>query len=122
MSKLALEIAHQMDAVAISPEHDFRDMEELVRAAKEFDLHLVYGLNCFYPYLLRELKGTHTIVGGGLVSASSGFESDRAEALPRKALPGDGLRRNRHVPQPALSPLGGWRIGRSRSSSGCAKR
>ena len=75
MSKLALEIAHQMDAVAISPEHDFRDMEELVRAAKEFDLHLVYGLNCFYPYLLRELKGTHTIVGGGLVSASSGFES-----------------------------------------------
>lgn len=75
MSKLALEIAHMIDAVAIGSGHNMEDMEDLVRVAKKYDLHLVYGLNCFYPYLLKELGGSGTIVGGGLCSASTGFES-----------------------------------------------
>ena len=68
-------VAHSLDAVAIGPKHNFSDMQKLVAAAKEYDWHLIYGLNCFYDYLLEELKGTNTIVGGGLCSASTGFES-----------------------------------------------
>lgn len=75
MNDIAVDIAHRMDAVAISPEHNFRDMQELVTVAKKYDLHLVYGLNCFYPYLLENLKGSNTIVGGGIASASTGYES-----------------------------------------------
>ena len=40
MSKLALEIAHMIDAVAIGSGHNMEDMEDLVRVAKKYDLHL----------------------------------------------------------------------------------
>lgn len=75
MTEEALCIAHAMDAVAISPKHGFEDMKKLAEAAKRFEWHLVYGLNCYYDYLLSQLKGSKTIVGGGIASASTGFES-----------------------------------------------
>lgn len=84
MNSLALEIAHIIDAVAISPQHTFHDMEELVAASKKYDIHLVYGLNCFYPYLLKELKGSHTIVGGGIASSSAGYESTEVKLFMAK--------------------------------------
>ena len=75
MTAEALKIAHAMDAVAIGPKHGKEDMKKLVQAAKDYEIHLIYGLNCYYDYLLQELKDSKTIVGGGLCSPSTGFES-----------------------------------------------
>ena len=52
MTDEAIRVAHMMDAVAIGPKHGFEDMKRLVQAAKTYDWHLVYGLNCYYDYLL----------------------------------------------------------------------
>ncbi len=85
MKRTAAEIAHILDAVAIGKEHNFKDMELLVAAAKKYDFHLIYGLNCFYPYLLKELKGSATIVGGGIASVSTGFEPTEQKVFAAKA-------------------------------------
>lgn len=84
MTEEALRIAHQMDAVAIGPKHGFADMERLAQTAKKFEWHLVFGLNCYYDYLIRELKDSKTIVGGGLCSASTGFESTQQKVFLSK--------------------------------------
>lgn len=84
MTDEAIRVAHMMDAVAIGPKHGFEDMKRLVQAAKRYDWHLVYGLNCYYDYLLYELKDTNTVVGGGICSASTGFESTEQKVFLAK--------------------------------------
>lgn len=84
MSAERMRIAKMLDAVAISPGHDFRDMQELARIAKKYQIHLVYGLSCFCPYLLEELKGTGTVVGGGIFSANTGFEDTEQKIFMAK--------------------------------------
>ena len=75
MTEMGWELSRNLDAVAIGPNHGFADMKKLVQAAIKYEWKLIYGLNCYYDYLLSELKGTNTIIGGGLCSASTGFES-----------------------------------------------
>lgn len=78
------QLADKIDAVAIGTTHNFADMQALADAAKRFDLHLVYGLNCFYPYLLQQLKGCHTIVGGGIGSSGTGAEGTEVKLYQAK--------------------------------------
>ena len=84
MNSESLRIAAMMDAVAIGPEHNFKDMQDLVRVAKEYNIHLIYGLSCFCGYMLKELKGTGTIVGGGIFSAHTGFEDTEQKLFMAK--------------------------------------
>lgn len=79
MKKLTAEVfGHMVDGACIGADMSFSSQRDLVEAAKEFGFKQVYGFASYYDYLLKELKGTATGVGGG-VGSSLGAGTERTE-------------------------------------------
>lgn len=81
MTQKAYELARMLDSVRINPRDTFEDMKQLVADAKKYDYWLVYGLSCYNEYLIQELKGTKTLVGGAVGCASSAGEESTEEKV-----------------------------------------
>jgi len=81
LSQKAYELVRMTDCVAIKPNQTFEDIKKLVAYAKEYDFFLVYGLQCYNEYMLRELKGSNTLVGGAIGCASSAGEECLEEKI-----------------------------------------
>lgn len=69
MELTAENFARMVDAAAINPTLSFSSQLDLVEAAKKYGYKQVYGLASYYPFLLENLKGTATGVGGGVGSS-----------------------------------------------------
>ena len=79
MKKLTAEVfGHMIDGASITATQSFTDQEDLVEAAKKYGFKQVYGFASYYDYLLKELKGRVTGVGGG-VGSSLGAGTERTE-------------------------------------------
>lgn len=79
MGKLTAEIfGHMVDGACISANMSFSSQRDLAEAAKLYGFKQVYGFASYYDYLLKELKGTVTGVGGG-VGSSLGAGTERTE-------------------------------------------
>lgn len=79
MKKLSAEVfGHMIDGACISADMSFSSQRDLVEAAKTYGFKQVYGFASYYDYLLKELKGTVTGVGGG-VGSSLGAGTERTE-------------------------------------------
>lgn len=78
MKLTAEQFGHMVDGACISPEMSFSSQRDLVEAAKKFGYRQVYGFASYYDYLLEELQGTMTGVGGG-VGSSLGAGTERTE-------------------------------------------
>lgn len=68
--------AGMLDAVAIAADQTFEHQKELAEASKKFGFYLIFGQASFYPYLIEQLKGYKTLVGGGV---GSGNGTERTE-------------------------------------------
>lgn len=66
MTEKALEFARMVDSVVINPRNTFEDVKYLVECAKKYHYYLVYGISCFNEYMIEQLKGTDTMVGGAV--------------------------------------------------------
>jgi len=66
---LAEKFASMVDAAAISGDMTFDSQKALAEYARKYGFAQVFGQACFYPYLLEQLKGTRTGVGGGVGSS-----------------------------------------------------
>ncbi len=69
MTEKALAFARMVDSVAINPRDTFDDIKKLVEDAKKYHYHLIYGLSCYNEYMIEQLKGTDTLVGGAIGEA-----------------------------------------------------
>lgn len=79
MKKLTAEVfGHMIDGACISADMSFSSQRDLAEAAKAYGFKQVYGFASYYDYLLKELKGTVTGVGGG-VGSSLGAGTERTE-------------------------------------------
>lgn len=79
MKKLTAEtFAHMVDGACIAAAMSFSSQRDLAEAAKKYGFAQVYGFASYYDYLLEELKGTSTGVGGG-VGSSLGAGTERTE-------------------------------------------
>lgn len=79
MKKLTAEtFAHMVDGACISATMSFSSQRDLAEAAKKYGFAQVYGFASYYDYLLQELAGTSTGVGGG-VGSSLGAGTERTE-------------------------------------------
>lgn len=78
MKLTAEQFGHMIDGACISPEMSFSSQRDLAEAAKRYGFKQVYGFASYYGYLLEELKGTVTGVGGG-VGSSLGAGTERTE-------------------------------------------
>lgn len=78
MKLTAEQFGHMIDGACISPEMSFTSQRDLAEAAKKYGFKQVYGFASYYDYLLGELKGTVTGVGGG-VGSSLGAGTERTE-------------------------------------------
>ncbi|MBQ9942280.1 MAG: deoxyribose-phosphate aldolase [Christensenellaceae bacterium] len=81
MSEKAYELVRMTDSVAIGQRHTFADIQDLIACAKKYDFYLVYGLQCYNEYIVKELKGTNTKVGGAVGAASSFGEESLEEKI-----------------------------------------
>ncbi len=84
MNNKAREIADHLEVVAISHRHSFADMPKLVDACKKYDFKIAYGLKCFYPYLIEQLKGAKTMVGGSMVLFGTGVDPTEVKIFSGK--------------------------------------
>lgn len=78
MKLTAEQFGHMIDGACISPDMSFSSQRDLAEAAKKYGFKQVYGFASYYGYLLEELKGTVTGVGGG-VGSSLGAGTERTE-------------------------------------------
>ena len=79
MKKLTAEtFAHMVDGACIAATMSFSSQRDLAEAAKKYGFAQVYGFASYYDYLLKELAGTSTGVGGG-VGSSLGEWTERTE-------------------------------------------
>lgn len=79
MKKLTAEtFAHMVDGACIAATMSFSSQRDLAEAAKKYGFAQVYGFASYYDYLLKELAGTSTGVGGG-VGSSLGAGTERTE-------------------------------------------
>lgn len=78
MPLTAKQFARMCDAVAISGNQTFDSQRELAEYAKKYDFYLIFGQASAYPYLIDSLKGSNTLVGGG-VGWGTGNGTDQTE-------------------------------------------
>lgn len=78
MKLTAEQFGHMIDGACIAADMSFSSQRDLVEAAKKYGYKQVYGFACYYDYLLKELNGTVTGVGGG-VGSSLGAGTERTE-------------------------------------------
>lgn len=79
MNKLTAQtFAHMVDGACIAATMSFSSQRDLAEAAKKYGFAQVYGFASYYDFLLKELKGTSTGVGGG-VGSSLGAGTERTE-------------------------------------------
>lgn len=78
MKLTAEQFGKMIDGACIAADMSFTSQEDLVEAAKKYQFKQVYGFACYYDYLLKELAGTCTGVGGG-VGSSLGAGTERTE-------------------------------------------
>ena len=74
----AEKFASIVDSAAISGDQTFQHQKEMAAYARKYGFCQVFGEACFYPYLIEQLKGTRTGVGGG-VGSSLGAGTERTE-------------------------------------------
>ncbi len=91
MTQKAYELARMLDSVRINPRDTFEDMKQLVADAKKYDYWLVYGLSCYNEYLIQELKGTKTLVGGAVGVIQRRGRIDGGKGFRRQTLGGNRL-------------------------------
>lgn len=70
MTEKALAFARMVDSVAINARNTFDDIKQLVADAKKYHYFLIYGVACFNEYMIEQLKGTDTMVGGAVGNAT----------------------------------------------------
>ncbi len=78
MKLTAEQFGHMIDGACINATMSFSSQRDLAEAAKKYGFKQVYGFASYYDYLLKELKGTVTGVGGG-VGSSLGAGTERTE-------------------------------------------
>ncbi|MEG0832863.1 MAG: deoxyribose-phosphate aldolase [Oscillospiraceae bacterium] len=78
MSLSAQKFAHMVDAACIAGTMSFSSQRDLVEYSKKYEFAQVYGFASYYDYLIENLKGTKTGVGGG-VGSSLGAGTERTE-------------------------------------------
>ena len=78
MKLTAQEFGRMVDGACITATMSFSSQVDLAEAAKKYEFKQVYGFASYYDYLLKELKGTKTGVGGG-VGSSLGAGTERTE-------------------------------------------
>lgn len=76
MKLTAEKLAHMIDAACIAGDMSFSSQRDLVEYSKKYGYKQVYGFASYYDYLLENLKGTETGVGGG-VGSSLGAGTER---------------------------------------------
>jgi len=84
MNLNAREIADHLEVVAISHKHNFSDMPKMAEACKKYDFKIAYGLKCFYPYLIEQLKDAKTMVGGSMVLFGTGVDPTEVKIFSGK--------------------------------------
>ena len=79
MKKLTGEqFMHMVDAACITATMSFSSQRDLVEKSLKYGYKQVYGFASYYDYLIENLKGTVTGVGGG-VGSSLGAGTERTE-------------------------------------------
>ena len=78
MKLTAVEFGRMVDGACIAGNMSFSSQRDLAEAAKKYEFKQVYGFASYYDYLLDELKGCYTGVGGG-VGSSLGAGTERTE-------------------------------------------
>lgn len=78
------EITDHLEVVAINHQASFADMPKMVDACKKYDFKICYGLKCFYPYLIEQLKGYKTMVGGSMVLFGTGVDPTEVKIFSGK--------------------------------------
>lgn len=70
--------ANMVESVAINPHDTIREMDQLIEDAKKYKYHIVYVCHAFTDYMIENLKGSDTLVGGTVGNASGAGEEDLA--------------------------------------------
>ena len=74
-----------VDATCIKANMSFSSQRDLVEYSKKYGFKQVYGFACYYDYLIENLKGTKTGVGGGVGSSlGAGTECTETKVFETK--------------------------------------
>ena len=74
MSYSIEQIADHLEVVSINHTANFETTKALVEACKKYNFKIAYGLKCFYPYIIEQLKGHKTMAGGSMVLFATGVD------------------------------------------------
>jgi deoxyribose-phosphate aldolase len=74
-----------VDATCINPTLSFSSQKDLVEYCCRYNFFMAYGISCWYDYLIENLKGTKTGVGGAVGSSlGSGTECTETKVFQTK--------------------------------------
>jgi deoxyribose-phosphate aldolase len=64
--------SRMIDATCINPALSFSSQVDLAEYCRKYEFRMAYGLSCWYDYLIENLKGSKTGVGGAVGSSLGG--------------------------------------------------
>jgi deoxyribose-phosphate aldolase len=74
-----------VDATCIGPDLSFSSQKDLVEYCQKYNFFMAYGIPCWYDYLLENLRGSKTGVGGAVGSfLGSGTECTETKVFQAK--------------------------------------
>jgi deoxyribose-phosphate aldolase len=85
MSLDAEVFCRMVDATCINPTLSFSSQEDLVEYCQRYGFFMAYGIPCWYDYLVENLKGSRTGVGGAVGSSlGAGTECTETKVFQAK--------------------------------------
>jgi deoxyribose-phosphate aldolase len=74
-----------IDATCINPTLGFSSQKDLAEYCLKYDFAMAYGISCWYDYLIKNLKGSQTGVGGAVGSSlGTGTECTETKVFQTK--------------------------------------